>query len=159
MKRILMRFLGGSAAGILVGFLVSLIINFGVGDGEYVPAMPQLLACCRTELNAVLVQTALTALIGAGFAEAGILFLIDRWSFLRQCIVHFFVTMIFYLPFAMICWFPIRWESVSGILCSILITYSVTYIVNYLICRKDVEQINRIVQQRREDSLRERSVK
>ena len=158
MKRVLMRFLIGASTGILLGYLVNLIISLGVGKGEYEPAMPQLVAYCGTELRAVLVQTLLTALIGVGFAEAGFLFLIDRWSFLKQCVVHFFATMAFYLPFALLCWFPVRWESIGGILCSILATYSITYLINYRICQKDVEQINRMVQQNREDGVYDKGV-
>ncbi len=145
MKKALMRFAVGLVVGIFIGDMIALIVNIGLSRGDYMPVMPSLQSYCATELNAVLVQTFLTGMIGVVFAEAGFLFTIDRWSFLKQCVVHFFVTVIFYVPFISICWFPLRWESVGGALLSGLVTYIITYFVNYKICCRDVRQINELV--------------
>ncbi len=147
LKKILIRLIVGGAAGILLGYLINLSINLGISEGEYVPAMPSLQALCETQLQAVLIQTLLTALIGVVFAQAGFLFELEHWSFLKQCVVHFFSTVIFYLPFSMICWFPFRWGSLVGILCSALLTYSITYVINYKLWCREIAQINELVLQ------------
>lgn len=150
MKQILSRIGGGAAAGILIGYFVTLIVSICIGDGEYMPVMPALSERCSTPLQAVLLQTFYTAVIGIVFAVAGMLFLIERWSFLKQCIVHFGSTVILYLPFSVMCWFPLHWRSVVGIICSVLITYSVTFFVNYAVSKRIIHSINEQVQSIRE---------
>ena len=104
MKKLLDRIVVGAAIGILTGYLVTIIVNCGIGDGAYMPVMPVLEERCKTLMAAVLIQTLLTALIGVVFAVAGMIFEIESWSYLKQCVVHFFATVVFYLPFSFICW-------------------------------------------------------
>lgn len=155
LKKISIRFVVGGAVGILLGYLIALSVSLGMSEGEYIPAMHSLQALCKTELQAVLVQTLLTALIGIVFAQAGFLFELEHWSFLKQCVVHFFATVIFYLPFSMICWFPLQWESLAGILCSVLLTYSITYVINYKLWCREIARINELVLQKRREEKRE----
>lgn len=149
MKNVLTRLWFGAALGVLIGYFTNLVINLCVSNGEYMAAMPQLVALCGNALRAVVVQTVLTAAIGVVFAEAGLLFELAHWSFLRQCLVHFAVTAVFYLPFVTLCWFPLRWESLFGVLGSVLLTYAINFIINYVKSRQDVAQINARVRENR----------
>lgn len=147
MKNVLVRMGIGATIGVMIGYMVNLVINLFISTGEYLPVMPQLQARCANQLQAVVVQTVLTAAIGIVFAEAGMLFELAHWSFLRQCLVHFAVTAIFYLPFMILCWFPLGWGSVLGILANVLFTYALTFFINYYKNRQDIQLINAQVQQ------------
>ncbi len=150
-KKIALRMIGGAGAGILIGHLVTIIINILLSEGEYLPIMPALEDRCRDQMQAVLMQMLLTALIGIVFAEAGMIFEIERWSFLKQMAVHFCVTAPFYLSFAALCWLDLHWGGYLGIAASAVVTYFITFWVNYRLRCRDVQQINEMVRgQRRE---------
>lgn len=156
MKKLLDRIVVGAAIGILTGYLVTIIVNCGIGDGAYMPVTPVLEERCKTLMAAVLIQTLLTALIGVVFAVAGMIFEIESWSYLKQCVLHFFATVVFYLPFSFICWFPLKWSGFLGITGSVLLTYSLTFLINYLVNRHMVRQINEYMKSRRGENDDER---
>ncbi len=155
MKKIVYRVCGGAAVGVLIGYLTVLLVNLCMGGGVYMPAMPALTRRCGTDMAAVLVQTLLTALIGVAFSLASSVFEVERWSFLHQCAVHFAVTALVYVPFTMLCWYPLNLSGILGVLGSVLLTYTITYFINHWLVTRDLLQINRCVQQARADSRRE----
>ena len=150
MKKVMGRLVLGAAVGILIGYFINLTVNVCVGTGEYMAAMPQLMERCGSPLRAVLLQTLLTAVIGAVFAQASTVFEIAHWSFLRQCAVHFLVTAVFYLPFSAFWWSPTGWESVAGLLGSVLLTYALTIFLQYRRSRRDIRLLNDTLRQRRQ---------
>lgn len=148
MKNVLSRLALGAGMGVVIGYIVNIIISMGIGKGNYLPVMPQLQAWCSSEINAVLLQTLLTALIGIVFAETGLIFEIAAWSFLKQCVVHFCISAPFFIPFMVLCWFPIGWVSVLSILANVLFTYTVTFFIVYHFNLKAVRQINAALQEK-----------
>ena len=85
---ILGRFWVGLGLGSVIGTVVTNLISYTHGDGSYWAIMPSLLAFFETEIDAVTVQFLLFALIGVVFAEAGILFSVEKWSFALRCLMH-----------------------------------------------------------------------
>ena len=154
-KDIALRALIGGLAGISIGQIVTLIIARGIGDGRFVPAMPQLIARCGSEWNAVFLQTVLTAWIGIIFAEAAILFLYERWSFLKQCVVHFMITAVFYVPFTLFCWMPVSLCNALLMLGTLFFTYALNWLIQYRISCMDVQAINRAIRQKQLDENKE----
>ena len=51
--------------------IITILISLTVGDGRFYPVMPELIADCGGELNAVMLQTALSMLYGAAWAGGG----------------------------------------------------------------------------------------
>lgn len=145
-KDIALRALIGAMAGICIGQIITLIISAGIGAGSFLPAMPQLVARCGSEWKAVFLQTVLTALLGIVFAEAAILFLYERWSFLKQCVVHFFITAAFYVPFTLLCWMPVSLFNALLMLGTLLFTYALNWFIQYRISCRDVQAINQAIQ-------------
>lgn len=144
-KDIALRALIGAMAGMCIGQIITLIISTGIGDGSFLPAMPQLVARCGSEWNAVFLQTVLTALLGIVFAEAAILFLYEHWSFLKQCVVHFFITAVFYVPFTLLCWMPVSLFNALLMLGTLLFTYAVNWLIQYHISCRAVKAINLVI--------------
>ena len=83
-RKIIMRGLFGLPTGIAIGFVITLIISACIGDASFHPAAPGLIGAMGSELSAVVLQTALCAVMGAGFAAASVIWEIDSWSFFRQ---------------------------------------------------------------------------
>jgi len=76
-KKTIRRGLLGLPTGIAIGFVITLIISACVGDGSFYPVTPELIGAMGNELNAVILQTVLCAIIGAGFAAASVIWELD----------------------------------------------------------------------------------
>ena len=86
-KKIIMRGLFGLPTGIAIGFVITLIISACIGNGSFYPVTPELIDTMGNELNAVILQTVLCAIMGVGFAAASVIWELDSWSLLYdyQC--------------------------------------------------------------------------
>ena len=151
-KDILIRFFGGFAFATFLGYLINMLISASIGGGEFLPVMPMLSIHFKTELMAVFVQFLLIGIIGVTFAEGALIFNIARWSFPLQCIIHFIVTAVIYIPFICFCWFPLKTSGILFMIANILFTYSLSWMIQYHINRRDVEKINQKLEEVRNDS-------
>lgn len=142
-KEVFFRLFAGFAFGELIGNVVTLIISAAFGTGRFYPVMPFLAAHFQTELQAVTAQFLMMGLIGVVFAEGSLVFYIDRWSTLKQYVVHFVITAAFYLPFMTICWMPQNLRGVFILMLNLVFTYTVTYVIQIKISKNDIEKINR----------------
>ena len=88
-KQIIKSGLFGLPVGIAIGFVIPLLISATIGDGNYYPVTPQLIETMGNELHAVMVQTVLCGLMGAGFAMASVIWELDSWSLAKQSGVYF----------------------------------------------------------------------
>lgn len=144
------RFWIGVGIGSVIGNVITLIISFATGDGMYYAVMPHLLDFFPNETAAVAVQFALFCLIGAVFAEAGIIFTLEKWNFPIKCLLHFCVTSVFFLPFLWLCYF--RHEELWRLLLiplNLVVTYVISWGMSYFASRADVESINKRIRQMR----------
>jgi len=151
-KSILTRFFFGFCLASTIGTIVNLIISAAVGSGEFTTVTPILAEHFSTELDAVTAQFFMIGLIGVAFAEGSMLFDIEHWSFLKQCIVHFFVTAIFYIPFAYICWIPLNTAGVLALLGNIILTYGINWLIQYRANCRNVSAINKKIREVRENA-------
>ncbi len=138
----------GFGVGVIIGDLISIIISLTMG-GEMV-FVPRLEELSSSEAGAYLCQFLMCGGIGTVFAEAGILFAVDRWSFPVACLLHFASTAVFYLPFLWICNFGMTlFPGLLIVLGNILFTYFVTWLISYCMIRREVGRINREIQKMR----------
>ena len=148
---IVVRFLGGFAFATFLGFLINLLISASIGNGEYLPVMPMLSAHFETELAAVFAQFLMIGMIGVTFSEGALIFNIARWSFPLQCIIHFLITAIIYIPFVCFCWFPLKTGGVLIMIANILFTYSLSWVIQYRVNRRNIAKINEKLKEVRND--------
>ena len=99
-KKTIRRGLFGLPIGITIGFVITLIISACVGDGSFYPVTPELIGAMGNELNAVILQTVLCAIMGAGFAAASVIWELDSWSLAKQSGIYFLTISIIMLPVA-----------------------------------------------------------
>lgn len=91
-KKLILRGLLGIPVGIALGSVITVLISACMGDGLYHPVAPELTETAGSELNAVVLQTVLCAVMGAGFAAASVIWEIDVWSLAKQSGVYFAVA-------------------------------------------------------------------
>ena len=112
-KTALKRAAIGLPLGIAIGYIITICISLGIGDGKYVAYVPELAESLGgSELTAVIVQAALCALLGAVSAGSSVIWEMDRWSLAKQSVVFFVLLSVVMMPIAYIA----RWmeHTVAG---------------------------------------------
>ena len=79
-KKLIGRGVIGFPVGIAIGYVITVIISICIGDGFFHPVNPELVNKMGSELNAILIQTGLSGIMGTGFAMASVIWEIDSWS-------------------------------------------------------------------------------
>lgn len=142
LKKACIRAASGFAYGILIGQSVSIMISLGFGDGTYHAVIPEFSALFNTEITAVIVQMILRGILGAAFAATSIIFEMEKWSILKQYVLHFFITAAFWVPIVYFCWMPRNAGGVLIFLANFVGVYAIIWLVQYFIAKNDVKKIN-----------------
>ena len=145
-KKILMRGLFGLPTGIAIGFVITLIISICIGNGSFYPVTPELIDATGNELNAVILQTVLCAIMGAGFAAASIVWELDSWSLAKQSGIYFMIISVIMLPIA----YFTNWmkHTVLGVISYVAIfvaIFVVVWLSQYLLWKRKIKQMNTLV--------------
>ena len=114
-KELVSRIVGGLLGGIVICYLITIGISISLGDGNFYPCVPSLVKRFGNEITAVIVQTILSALLGAGFAGSSLIWEKDEWSILKQTSIYFAIVTVLMMTVAYVCeWME---HSVKGVLC------------------------------------------
>ena len=145
-KKILMRGLFGLPTGIAIEFVITLIISICIGNGSFYPVTPELIDATGNELNAVILQTVLCAIMGAGFAAASIIWELDSWSLAKQSGIYFMIISVIMLPIA----YCTNWmkHTALGVLSYVAIfvaIFVVVWLSQYLLWKRKIKQMNTLV--------------
>lgn len=146
-KKVAVRCLIGAPIGLALSTIITIAISLTVGDGRFYAVVPELIADCGTEINAVLLQTICSLLYGAAWAGASIIWDVDNWSILRQTITHLIICSLCTFPIA----YFMHWikHSVFGILSYFGIFFAIYFIIwmsQYMAIKRRIQQINSEVQ-------------
>ena len=88
-KEFARRVFVGLLGGIVISYLITIGISIAIGDGSYYPCVPSLIERFGNEVTAIIIQTVLSAVLGAGFAGSSIIWDMDKWSLLKQTSIYF----------------------------------------------------------------------
>ena len=69
-KELFSRIFVGLLGGIVISYLITIGISLAIGDGSYYSCVPSLIERFGNEVTAIIIQTVLSAVLGAGFAGA-----------------------------------------------------------------------------------------
>lgn len=153
LRKLLSRVAGGFAFGILMGQIVQISISLKLGRGEFMPVTPHFAAFFESETIAVIIQLVLTGVIGVTFAISGMIFDIAKWGLLKQYVVHFFVTALVWVPVVMVCWMPRTLTNIFIFCISFIGTYFITWILQFVISKKDIQMINAMIKANNGDEI------
>ena len=149
-KKTIRRGLFGLPIGIAIGFVITLIISACVGDGFFYPVAPELIGTMGNELNAVILQTVLCAVMGAGFAAASVIWELDSWSLAKQSGIYFLIISVIMLPIAYFAnWMKhtvVGVLSYAGIFVAIFAT---VWLVQYFIWKQKIKKMNALIEKER----------
>ena len=146
-KEFVLRVFIGLLGGIVISYLITIGISLAIGDGSYYPCVPNLIERFGNEVTAIIIQTVLSAVLGAGFAGSSIIWEMDEWSLLKQTSIYFGIVSVLMMTVAYICeWME---HSVKGILSYFGIFFAifiVIWIVQYLIWKIRISKIKEDIQ-------------
>lgn len=142
-KKVILRGLFGLPVGIAIGFVITLLISICIGDGSFYPVTPELIQTMGNQLNAVILQTILCAILGVGFAMASVIWEIDSWSLAKQSGVYFLVISAVMLPIA----YFANWmkHSIAGVLSYVgifVMIFAAVWISQYLLWKRRIKKMN-----------------
>ena len=133
----------------IIGFastvFLLLIIQFSMAQAGHAVVTPRFAARFANESAATLAQLGLVGLIGVAFAGAAQVFELERWSFLKQGIVHFLITAAVWMPIAWLCWTPVPKEALWSAVLGWVGTYAITWSIQYFLWRRKVRELNRSI--------------
>lgn len=142
-KQIIKRSLWGFPLGITLGYLITILISLGWANGYYVPCVPELILATGNEINAVILQTLLSGIIGTGFAASSVIWDIDNWSTVKQTGIYFSIISIIMLPIAYLTYW--MEHSVRGFLIYFgifVFIFAISWITMYVVGKNNVKKMN-----------------
>ena len=147
MKKTLIQLgLLGFPLGIAIGYVITLFISIGIGDNCYYPVSQELINTAGTELNAVLLQTLLSGIVGSLFSMGSVVWDIDSWSLTKQTGVYFVIACLAMFPIAYFAgWMP---HSVVGAALYVgifIAIFAICWITQYLSIKHKVNEMNALV--------------
>ena len=131
--------------GFTITVSVCMFVEFFIGQVLDHSVTAEFSAYFRNEGAAALAQLGLVGLIGMAFAGAALIFEIERWSYLKQGLVHFIITAAVWMPIAWLCWAPVRGRGLVFTIIGWTLTYMVNWLVQYLLARQRIRELNRSI--------------
>lgn len=129
--------------GITCSLLICILVIAFAHKPDFNMMVPEFATRFSSPYLAFGVQLLLLGVISAGFGGSSVFYDIERWSFLKQGIVHFLVTVTIWLPISIYCWLPAKYISAAiSTLISFVFTYVLTWILRYIQCKKAINIIN-----------------
>lgn len=142
-KKIILRGAIGIPTGITIGYLITIFTSLVWGEGYYSPCTPELIFIIGNEINAVILQTILCALLGVVYAASSVLWEIEHWSIAKQTSIYFLISSFVMMPTAwLLFWME---HTVTGFLSYagiFVIIFIFIWLTQYLINMRDVKKIN-----------------
>lgn len=156
-KRSLKRALSSMGICCMTSQVIALVTELLVNQEGFVPLTPSYLLYFDSVTLAMGTSILLTGLIGAAFGGFSVVFEMEKWSFLKQGIVHFLLTTAVWLPVSIFLWGMERYpRALVGVLLSFAATYAITWWMNYMRCRAAINTINEKLEQMRGDREKEK---
>ena len=142
-KKIIIRSLLGFPIGIALGYLITILGSLAWANGYYSPCVPELISAMGNEINAVILQTLLSGIIGTGFAASSVIWEIDNWSIVKQTGIYFSIISVIMLPIAYFAYW--MEHSVIGFLIYFgifALIFAILWITMYVIGKNNVKKMN-----------------
>ena len=142
-KQALQRGALGFPLGIAIGYIITIVISLGLGQGHYQSVKPELVAAMGSEMSAVLLQTILCGILGASFTGASVVWEVENWSIVKQTGAYLLITVSTALPIAYFTYWMSH--SLVGFLAyfgTFIGIFFIAWIIQYLIWKNRLGKIN-----------------
>ena len=90
-KKIFLRGILGFPIGVAIGYVITILLSLIFANGYYSPCVPDLIKVTGSEINAVILQTLLTGILGVVFSASSVIWELNDWSIAKQTGVYFLI--------------------------------------------------------------------
>lgn len=142
-KKIIIRVISGLPIGLSIGYLISIAASFIWADGAYSPCVPELIDIAGSEINAVVLQAFLCAILGSGFGASSVIWEIEEWSLIKQTGIYFLIVSVLMMPIAYVTYW--MEHSIFGFLSYFglfALIFTVIWLIQYLRIKRNVGKLN-----------------
>lgn len=123
------------------------IIGLNLYGGK-LPLLPEYMARFESPTMALLTQCLLVGVISAAFGFGSAIMEAEKIGLITQSILYFILTSAVWVPVACFCWGFHKYPgSMIGVTAGYLVSYFISWSVQYRICRKNIEEINQRLQE------------
>mgnify|MGYP001138609769 CR=1 FL=1 len=150
-KKAVMRGLLGFPLGIAIGYIITIMTSLIWANGFYSPCVPGLVEQMGSEINAVILQAALSGLLGGVFASSSVIWEIENWSMAKQTGIYFAITALVMMPVA----YFAKWlePTVLGFLKYFgifTLIFIMIWVIQYFVWKSKIEKMNQRIEKKRE---------
>lgn len=146
-KKIVIRFLNGFCYSIAITMVIYIIIRLISGKFQM---LPEFVAHFNGETDAFAVQLLLIGAMSAVTSAGTVIFETRKIGLMVQSVIYLAIMLSAWIPVACYVWQFYRY--LSGMLStvgSIVVTYGICWWIQYKHCRKDIDEINAKLLERR----------
>ncbi len=147
-KNMLFRGLNSFMYSVAITLIVyGILVGIGVHNGE-LPMLPEYMAHFSSPTLALIVQCLLVGAASATFGLGSVIMENEKIGLITQSIIYFVVTAVVWVPVACFCWGFHKYPSTMiTVTASYLISYFISWGIQYKVCRKNIEEINQRLQE------------
>ena len=154
-KKIIIRVISGLPIGLSIGYLISIAVSLIWADGTYSPCVPELIDIAGSELNAVVLQACLCAILGAGFGASSVIWEIEDWGLIKQTGIYFLIVSVLMMPIAYATyWMEHSFFGFLNYFGIFAVIFTVIWLIQYLRAKHNVGKMNEVLRRYRDDESR-----
>lgn len=140
LKQIIIRFINGFCYSIAITMLVQLFVMLAAGGS---PMLPEFMNRFHEPIIAFASQLIMVGVM-SGITSAGtVIFECKKVGILVQSVIFLIIMLSAWIPVSYIAWGFHRYiTSMISTICSIVVTYIICWGIQYKLCRRDIDEIN-----------------
>lgn len=142
-KKIMLRAISGLPIGLSIGYLITIVISLIWADGYYAACVPALAETMGNEINAVILQALLCAILGMGFGGCSVIWEIEDWSISKQTGIYFLIVSLIMMPIAYVTyWMEHSFLGVVSYFGIFAFIFAIVWVIQYARAKRNVKRIN-----------------
>lgn len=142
-KKLFLRSLIGAPVGLAISTLITVIISLCLGTGDFYAAQPELIDDCGNEINAVLLQTLCSLILGGICGGSSIIWDDEKRSLLFQTGLHFIIISVsVFLTAFFLHWMPHTVGGILGYFGIFTAVYVGIWLSSYFRIRAKIKKLN-----------------
>ncbi len=150
-KQILVRGCNSFAYSIAITCVLQILVLVIYGDPSYIPMLPEYREHFSNPYLAMLTQHIFIGIASASFGAGSVLMELEKISLLVQSILYFILTSLVWIPISCFCWGLHKYpQTLVTVGLSYGVSYAISWFFQYRLCQRNVEEINKRIQELRQ---------
>lgn len=124
--------------------ITSVVYFFITAGRDFVPLLPEYREQFDNDIQALLVQLMLIGCMSAALGGGSVIMEMKRLSLLAQSIIYFVLASVVWISVGCYCWRIYKYpQALVSTLISYVVSYIICWVIQYKLCKKNIEEINR----------------